>query len=75
MFKRLPTGGRPRVTVVTKPMWRLRLACAAPRRVFQTLAIVGVLVAVHLARGGGVRHAAPGREPVRQVHTPKELRR
>jgi hypothetical protein len=45
--------------------------------VLQTLAIVGVLAAVHFARGGGVRHAVPGRDPARQVHTPtaKELRR
>lgn len=70
MSERSPTRGRPRVTVLTKPMWRLRLARAAPRRVLQTLAIVGVLVAVHLVRGGGVRHADPGRAPVRQIHTP-----
>ena len=77
MSKKMPTGRRPRVTVMTRPMWRLRLARAAPRRVLQTLAIVGVLAAVHLARGGGVRHAVPGRAPAGQVHatTAKEPRR
>jgi hypothetical protein len=81
MSKHSPTRGRPRVKVLTKPMWRLRLTHAAPRRVLQTLAIVGVLAAVHLAgliaRGGGVRHADPGRTPARQIHTPtaKEPRR
>jgi hypothetical protein len=50
MHERPKSRGRPRVIVVTQPMWRLKMTRAAPRRVLQALAIVGLLVGVHLAR-------------------------
>jgi hypothetical protein len=60
---------RPRVTVVTRPLWRLRLAGAIRRRLLRTLAVAGVLVAVHYATD--LKHQD------RQPHTPtaKEPRR
>jgi hypothetical protein len=67
---RSPTRTHPRVTIVTRPMWRLRLGRTVPRRLLRTLAMAGVLVGARYALaheghghsrtealGGGVSHA------------------
>jgi hypothetical protein len=67
--ERPPTHTRPRVTVVTRPLWRLRLAGAIRHRLLRTLVVAGVLVAAHFA--------TDIQQQNRQPHTPtaKEPRR
>jgi hypothetical protein len=40
---------RPRVSVVTRPMWRLRLTGALRRHLLRTLVLVALLLVAHLA--------------------------
>jgi hypothetical protein len=69
MRKRHPTQAHPRVTVLTRPMWRLRLVGAMRRRLLRTLVVAGVLAAAHYATYIQWQHRAP--------HTPtaKESKR
>ena len=64
-----PGSPRPRVTIATRPMWRLRLMGAMRRRLLRTLALACVLIAAHLATDVKSQHRAH--------HTPtaKEQRR
>lgn len=50
MHERPKSRGRARVVVLTRPMWRLKMTRAAPRRMLQAVAIVGLLVGIQLAR-------------------------
>jgi hypothetical protein len=60
------------VAVVSRPMWQLRMTHVVTRRVLHTLAIVGVLVCVHLARGGCTRSTDHGRKPAEPINTPQQ---
>ena len=57
--KASPPPPHPRVTVATRPMWRLRLMGAMRRRLLRALAMAAVLAAVHFAADVKQQHRAP----------------
>ncbi len=54
-----PAPPRPRVSVVTRPMWRLRLTGALRRHLLRTLVLAALLLATHLATDIKWQHRAP----------------
>jgi hypothetical protein len=60
--ERPPTRTRPRVTVVARPLWQLRLAGAIRHRLLRALVVAGVLAAAH--------YATDIQQQDRQPHTP-----